>query len=146
VGGSDLDRRTALSGSGLTACHEGPLRHDWNFRQRTYCRTSQKVVHWNVEVPRAVFEAPEGNNLLISLRRADAPSPTTVELHLGQHILQVEADAVWNEQRFTLPAHSLPKGTVRAELVIPAGVRLELDHLLLVPMQHSGSLAVQQGG
>jgi arylsulfatase A-like enzyme len=147
VGGSDIDRRAAQLGSGLTACHQGPLRHDWDFRQRTYCKSSQKRVQINVELPRAVLEAPEGNSLLVSLRRTDATAATSVELHLAQHVLQLQADGAWNEQRFTLPAHSLPKGPVRAELIIAdPGVRIELDHLLIVPLQHAASLAVQQGG
>jgi len=147
VGGADIDRRAAQLGSGLAACHQGPLRHDWDFLQRTFCKTSQKRVQWSVEVPRAVFEAPEGNSLLVSLRRADNPAATSVELHLGQHVLQLETDGAWNEQRFTLPAHSLPRGPIRAELVIPeAGARIELDHLLLVPLKHAASLAIQQGG
>jgi len=147
LGGSDIDRRAAQLGSGLTACHQGPLRHDWDFQQRTYCKTSQKHVHWNVEVPRAVYEAPDGNSLLISLRRADAPSAISVELHLGQHAFTVEVDGAWKEQRFTLPPHSLPKGQIQAELVIEqSGARIELDHVLIVPLQHAASLAVQQGG
>ncbi|HTU61888.1 MAG TPA: HEAT repeat domain-containing protein, partial [Polyangiales bacterium] len=135
VGGVDIDRRAAQLGSGLTACHQGPLRHDWDFLQRTFCKTAQKRVQWNVEVPRAVFEAPEGNSLLVSLRRADLPAAASATLHIGQHVLQLEVDGAWNEQRFTLPAHSLPRGPIRAELLIPEpGVRIELDHLLLVPL------------
>jgi arylsulfatase A-like enzyme len=147
IGGSDIDRRAAQLGSGLSACHQGPMRHDWDFLKRTYCKTTQGRVQLNVEVPRAVFEAPEGNTLLVSLRRSDATAPTSVELHLGQHVLQLQVDSAWSEQRFVLPAHSLPEGPIRAELHIPQdGARLELDHLLIVPLQHAASLVMQQGG
>jgi arylsulfatase A-like enzyme/HEAT repeat protein len=147
IGGVDVDKRAAQSGSGLGNCYQGPTRHDWDFRQRTHCRSTNKRVQLSLTVPRAVAEAAEGNTLLVSLRRADATTATAVELHIGPLTFPLDVDGAWSEQRLTLPPHALPKGTSRAELhILQSGARIEVDHLLLVPMQHAPSLAVQQGG
>lgn len=147
VGGIDVDRRAAHASSGLGACHQGPLRHDWDFLQRTYCRSTLKRVQLGIEVPRAVADAADGSTLLVSLRRSDATTATPVELHIGAEVLRLQADGAWSEQRFTLAPRSLTKGPLRAELHLPEdGAHIELDHLLIVPLQHSASLAVQQGG
>lgn len=148
IGGADIERHMAQSQatSGLGNCHQGPLRHDWDFQQRTYCRTTRQHVAFNLQLPRAVLDAVEGNTLLVSLRRIDASTATAVELHLGQQVFQLRADGAWSEQRFSLAPGSLPKGPIRAELQLQTGERIELDHVLLVPREHATSLAVQQGG
>jgi arylsulfatase A-like enzyme/HEAT repeat protein len=145
IGGTDIGTRTQQTG--LASCHQGPLKHDWDFLQRTHCRTTGKRASFNLDVPRAVAEAPDGSTLLVSMRRTDHTAPTQVELKIEQQLFHLEADGAWSEQRFVVPSHVLTRGTVRAELQIPQpGARIEVDHVLLVPLQHAGSLAAQQGG
>jgi len=137
IGGTDVDAAAAHGGTGIAGCRRGPLRHDWDFLHRTYCRTERDRASLRLAVPRAVSESPYGSTLLISLRRSDATARVRVQLRLGERAERAEsssADGVWNEQRFSVPKGALHAGTVRLELQVEEpGARLEIDHALLVP-------------
>ena len=133
IGGTDVDATAAHSGVGLSACQRGPLRHDWDYLHRTFCKSDRDRMSVKLRVPRAVSEAPDGNTVLISLRRADATGRVPVSIRIGDRVEHLQADSVWNELRFNLPRDAL-HGVSKAELhVEQTGARLELDHILIVP-------------
>jgi hypothetical protein len=123
------------------------VRHDWDFAQRTYCRTTRTQASLNLQVPEAVARAPLGTILLVSLRRADASTPIEVTLRVGRETVQLHADGGWSEQRFALPSDALPTGRQRAELLVAEpGAHIELDHILIVPTASESAIASHQGG
>lgn len=133
IGGSDLGPDTAGM-SGFTACERGPLRHDWDFQHRTTCTSDHPRSSLRLNVPRAVAEAHEGNWLLISARRADNSANTPVELLVAERLtFPLQLDGAWEEVRLPLAKGALSAGHVRAELRTQPGVRIQLDHVLLIP-------------
>jgi hypothetical protein len=133
IGGADLGP-SAKSAGGFAQCERGPLRHDWDFLHRTTCTNEHARSAFRLSVPHAVADAHDGNWVVISVRRTDATSSAPIELHIGDRInLPLEVDGGWIEARFPLPKGALNAGQIRAELRVPAGVRVQLDHVLLVP-------------
>ena len=133
VGGADV--RPGLRGArGFGACHEGPLLHDWNYRQRTWCETARSRASIPLRVPDAIRGDAEGALALVRARRVDAATPVLVTLTVGDTSYDtVAVDGEWNEHRFPITREMLHTGRVVATLeVADAGARVRLDHLLLV--------------
>jgi hypothetical protein len=124
IGGLDF-RPGITAARGIAHCVAGPLRHDWNYRERTQCATSTEQVSF----PLAPSD-PGRQILLFRYRRADAPQSVRFTLRLGDRAIELEADGEWAEQRIELDRDP----GRQAELEIAdAGASLGLDHLLLVP-------------
>jgi hypothetical protein len=125
VGG--IDFRPGLTGTrGLASCVAGPVRHDWNYRERTQCATNAERVSFRL----AASDERGPHVMLFRAKRTDAPHPVRFTLRAGSRTFDLQADGEWAEQRIELES-----GAARdAELVIAEpGATLGLDHLLLVP-------------
>jgi HEAT repeat protein len=126
LGGTDVGPALAGRG-GLYGCEAGPLLHDWDYLERTSCK-ARGTTHLQL----APFAAGAAQ-LLVRLRRGDAPEPVQVRFLLdGRELPAQQIDATFREPRFEL-VHG-PRG--RAELTLicadPAAV-LVLDHALIAP-------------
>ena len=130
IGGTDAHRTPGARG--LTECEEGPLRHDWDYLNRTHCQSRSSHVRLRLSVPRALQGA--ASQLLLRLRRADDDHAANVTLHLGGVQTTIPVDTQWVSHRLPLPATTLNGGSIYLELDgADDEVRLELDHALLVP-------------
>jgi arylsulfatase A-like enzyme/HEAT repeat protein len=137
LGGTDL--APALAGrAGLYGCQAGPLLHDWDYLERTSCK-ARGTARLQLAPPAA--PGAGSAQLLVRLKRDDAPDPVQVRFLLDGHELPAQQiDATFREPRFEL-AQS-PRG--RAELTLicadPAAV-LVLDHALIAPPSGSSLAA-----
>jgi arylsulfatase A-like enzyme len=135
IGGIDAVRGE-LSATDFGDCREGALLHDWNFEHRTHCTTRKDSVALGLRAPTAVFAAPSGNVLVLTLRRTDAAASADVKVQIGATTLpHVRVDESWREHRWSLPEGALPRGHVQLRLSssVP-GARFALDHALLLPV------------
>jgi hypothetical protein len=88
-------------------------------------------------VPPALAAAP--SIAVISARRSDSTSPTTVRWTIGERALPpLTLDGSWSEQRFELPTGALTAGKTAVKLELESTaegnpVRIDLDHVLLLP-------------
>ena len=123
VGGLDVAPDAPVEG--LAGCRALPPDHEWVYLARTRCRTVGAAVTIPVEVPAPLRD---GAALAVRLRRADAGHPAEVEvLADGARVGTLEVDGEWSEPR--LRASVTGRVTLRAR----DPVRLELDHVLLLP-------------
>jgi arylsulfatase A-like enzyme/HEAT repeat protein len=125
IGGVDF--RPGLGGAhGLASCVAGPIRHDWNYRERTQCATNAERVSFRL----TPSPARGPHVLLLRAKRADAPQPVRFTLTVGRRTLELQADGEWAEQRLELESGDVVEA--RIEIAEP-GATLGLDHLLLIP-------------
>jgi hypothetical protein len=132
LGGRDID--PSLNGKGgLFGCAAGPLQHDWDYLQRTFCLARSGS---QIELPRnsAELAFAQGAILVLRMRRDDAPETVPVTLTLDAQALQVAAiDGSWQELRFDLAASALRKPRFGLRLTSPMPqATFALDHALLV--------------
>ncbi len=126
VGGADVGPRTR-GRRGFGRCHRGdPFALD--YRWLTWCET---------EGPRATLrlsplEVPPGRDVVavLSARRADGEGPAAVVLEVGGERHAFTFDGAWAERRVVLGTPELREATLHVE---PAGARVAVDHLLLLP-------------
>jgi arylsulfatase A-like enzyme len=133
LGGRDID--PSLSGQGgLYDCVAGPLRHDWDYLQRTFCRARSGA---QIELPRKLAQTAlaYGATLLLRIRRDDAPEAAALTLTLDAQALKApDIDGSWQELRFELPAGALQKPSLSLRLTSATpGASFALDHVLIVP-------------
>ena len=133
LGGVDVGPRTRGM-SGLAQCVEGPLRHDWDYTERTHCTTSGKRAQLTLPLPeeRALWASAQ---LVVRARRVDVPEPTSCALRLSGHPLTaLRVDGVFREQRWSLSSELLrdPRQLLMLECEEDAA-RLRVDHALIVP-------------
>lgn len=121
--------------AGLAACQEGPERHDWNYLNRTTCET--RSARTRVRLQRLDTEGPI--LAIFRARRADAAQATEVSIEVGSHTERVSLDGEWSAHRWEMEAL---RGT-RVTLETDEDVRLELDHLLLVPAKDGRTARVE---
>ncbi len=134
IGGADLE--PGLRGSrGFGDCREGPLVHDWNYRNRTWCETARGRVLVPLTVPAPMRRAPEGAVAVLRARRADAGEPARISISIaGTELGVVDLDAQWAEHRLAVARDLLEDGRVAATVSVdPPEARVRLDHILLVP-------------
>jgi hypothetical protein len=83
----------------------------------------------------------------VSLKRLDASDGAELELRIGdQMLLPLRVDGAWHELRFAIAKGAVAAGNVRAELrAVTDGVRVQVDHVLLVPRTASGDVAARGG-
>ncbi|MEM9190627.1 MAG: sulfatase-like hydrolase/transferase [Myxococcota bacterium] len=131
IGGVDFSH--ASDASGLGECEIGPVHHDWNYRQRTWCESTAADVRIPLRVSERV-RAAQGTVVLLRLKRVDSGRPTSFDLSIGEHPAQRHpVDGEWTELRFDVAPDALRNPASEATLRLPEGVRVRLDHLLLVP-------------
>ncbi|MDB4977040.1 MAG: hypothetical protein JWN48_5381 [Myxococcaceae bacterium] len=134
LGGVDVAPKTRGM-TGLSRCEEGPLRHDWDYLQRTFCVTSGARAQLQLPLPRAASHWKEGASLIVRARRTDATEPASCALALSGRVLEPLAiDGEFHDQRIEVPAELL-RGS---QLVLTStcrapAVRFALDHALLAP-------------
>jgi len=145
IAGVDLEAN-AHGVSGFTHCQSGPWRHDWDFLHRTHCETEHDRAAVKFPLPPQVADDPEGNTLLIELRRADASASVPVELHVAGRVVQLQVDGVWRDVRVHLTHAELPRGALRVELrAAQPDARLDVDHVLLVPQPQTRPALASDG-
>lgn len=130
LGGRDFDRTEGLEG--VATCHRGPILHDWDYLNRTYCTTEGPAVRLLVPTPAA--RGAGGHLVLLRARRATKAEATTVTVTVeGKRLDTARVDGDWSEHRMVLPPGRLP---ARVEVRLETGddARLLLDHLLMVPL------------
>ena len=132
IGGLDVGPH-ARGLKGFAQCVAGPLRHDWDYLERTHCTSTSAQAGFSLPVPRAELAA--GALLLIRARRADAPERQRCSVSAGATPLgALVITGGFDEQRFELPG-TLLRGA-RVPLLIAcdgAATRIALDHVLIVP-------------
>jgi arylsulfatase A-like enzyme/HEAT repeat protein len=136
LGGTDVGPALAGQG-GLYACEAGPLLHDWDYLERTSCKARGTA---RLRLAPLAPGAAEPAQLLVRLKRDDAPEPVEVRFVLdGLELAVQRIDANWTEPRFELTRG--PRGAAELTLVCadPAAV-VKLDHALIAPPGR-GSLA-----
>jgi arylsulfatase A-like enzyme len=144
LGGRDIDPSLAGKG-GLFACVAGPLRHDWDYLQRTTCqaRTGARI---GLPLAKLKTDLARGATLIVRLRRADAPDKTELAFLFDGHALSAhDVDANWVELRFALDPAWLhtPQATLQLR-ASNAEASFQLDHALVVPNVDSDSLATSR--
>ena len=133
IAGVDLEA-SARGVWGFTHCQSGPWRHDWDFMHRTHCETEHDRAGVRFSIPPGVVDAPEGNTLLIELRRVDASASVPVELRVAGRSVELQVDGVWRDVRVNVTRGELARGALRVELrAEQPDARLDVDHVLLVP-------------
>jgi hypothetical protein len=133
LAGRDIE--PSLDGKGgLFGCKAGPLRHDWDYLQRTTCKAGDGA---RVSLPLAHLKTDftRGATLIVRLRRADAADATELSLTFAEHALPGQrVDASWAEQRFDLDPAWLRSAQATLQLhVLSGAAQFELDHALVVP-------------
>ncbi|MBK8173377.1 MAG: sulfatase-like hydrolase/transferase [Sandaracinaceae bacterium] len=135
VGGADI-LREAPGLAGFGRCVAGPLIHDWDYAQRTFCETNGPVATVRLAVPASVATA-NAATFILNVRRSDAPAPATLQVRVGNLTLQpVSVDGQWTDRRWSLSAQqiaALRNGVTARFVVQPPEARIWLDHALLVP-------------
>src|SRR5262249_37224069 len=131
LGGRDIEPSLADK-NGLFACVAGPLRHDWDYLQRTSCQ-ARSGARVSLPLPRAA-DFTHGATLIVRLRRAAAPEPSELSLSFAGHACAPRAiDGSWVEQRCELEPAWLraPEATLSLHAADSAAV-IALDHALVV--------------
>ncbi|MCB9627287.1 MAG: sulfatase-like hydrolase/transferase [Sandaracinaceae bacterium] len=161
IGGADLDRAAGRRNRSIAACQELPLERDWDYLDRTTCTSRANELNVRLALPESVRapattgttdttgDAPSAEPgssservlLIVRLRRVGdgAPFPVTVTVDPARDApalpeLHVEASAAWTEFRTELPRAALTGTSTRATVRAPEGERVEVDHILLVPI------------
>lgn len=134
IGGADIVSN-ARGLTGFSRCEVGPLDHDWNYLNRTYCEMNTDASHIDIAVPDSVRSASK-LHVVMSARRADAPeaSEVSIELH-GVTLPAHRVDGQWDELHWQIPAETMrdahPYETVTIRTT--GATRLDVDHVLLLP-------------
>lgn len=121
IGGIDFDRQ----GPGLSECQQGPERHDWDYLNRTSCRTRRARVQLRLRRP---DDAGRSVVAILRARRVDSQRAAEVSVELDGHSQPLGVDGEWTAHRW-----EVERAPRRATIEMPEGVVLELDHLLIVP-------------
>lgn len=141
LGGADVGPALAGRG-GLHACQAGPLLHDWNYLGRTTCKARGTARLRLAPAPPAIGG---GAQLLVRLKRDDAPDPVQVRFQLdGRELPARPIGANWTEQRFELPQRPREPAELTLACADPSAV-LVLDHALLAPPSDT-PVAAASGG
>jgi arylsulfatase A-like enzyme len=141
LAGRDMEPSLAGKG-GLFGCTAGPLRHDWDYLQRTTCKAGDGA---RISLPLASLqtEGALGALLIVRLSRIDASDASELNLTFDGHTLPPRSvDASWSEQRFELDPAWL-KGS-QATLLLRAAnpeAKFLLDHVLIVAKLDAATLA-----
>jgi arylsulfatase A-like enzyme len=156
VGGADLDRAAARRNRTIADCREEPLLRDWDYHDRTACTSRANELSVRLALPpsvRAPAAAPEPATdgsaaqdatdvvVIVRLRRVGEGAPFPVSLTIDPARgapalpeLSGEAASGWREFRMQLPRTAFTGTTTRATVRAPEGERVEVDHILLVPV------------
>ncbi|MCA9578574.1 MAG: sulfatase-like hydrolase/transferase [Myxococcales bacterium] len=153
IGGVDLNRTTGRRNRTVAECREEAVLRDWDYLDRTTCSSRANELSARLALPpsvRAPSETAEGAAapgeasqvvLIVRLRRVGegAPFPVTVTLEAPRGApalpeLSGEAASGWRELRMELPRSALTGSATRATVHVPEGERIEVDHILLVPV------------
>ncbi len=123
VGGVDAESLEGREGFG--DCEAGPLRHEWNYLARTVCTTTRPHVRVALKLPN-----DRGGRVLLVVRarRADAAPAAVVTVSTGTRESSFSVDGEGGE--FRIPLDTAPRFV---EFTTEDAVRLELDHVLVVP-------------
>jgi hypothetical protein len=158
-----MDRAAGRRNRTIAACQELPLERDWEYLDRTTCTSRANELTARLALPESVSAAaPAGTPgegpsaepgaaataesviLIVRLRRVGdgAPFPVTVTVDPPRGApalpeLQAQATASWSEFRMELPRSALTGTSTRATVRAPEGERVEVDHILLVPLTPS---------
>ena len=153
VGGVDLDRAAARRNRTIVECQEHPRLRDWDYLARTTCASQAHEMTLRLALPASVrapepgasAEAgaaqPEEVVVILRIRRVGegAPFPVTLAIEAARDVaplpdLQGEVASDWREMRVRVPRSSLVGTSARAVIRAPEGERVEVDHVLLVPL------------
>ncbi|MDB4990297.1 MAG: hypothetical protein JWN04_5475 [Myxococcaceae bacterium] len=143
LGGVDVARHTQGM-SGLGHCEEGPLFHDWDYLQRTFCVSSGPRAALTLPLPSAIARSASGVRLLLRVRRSDAADSSACAAELaGRSLGALPLDGEFRDLRFDVPTELL----TNAPLVLTLScsdptVRFAIDHALIVPKaQHKAPIS-----
>jgi hypothetical protein len=126
VGG--VDAASLGDVDGFADCETGPLRHEWNYLARTVCTTTGP----NVRVPLKLPNERGGRVLLVvRARRADAAPAARVTVSTSSGDASFSVDGEGGE--FRVPLSGAPRFV---DFSTEDAVRIELDHVLVVPSAH----------
>jgi arylsulfatase A-like enzyme/HEAT repeat protein len=142
VGGTDITR-ALVSPQTFDHCYAGPLRHDWDYLRRTYCRTRAASTPLSITVPPRVTEANGGAVLVMALRRADSVKAVSLKVNVDDQALSTaQADGAWVELRWPIAPGTLHAPSVRVEIETEdPKARLDVDHILVLPRATTDAVA-----
>jgi HEAT repeat protein len=141
IGGRDIEPSLERRG-GLFSCHAGPLRHDWDYLERTRC-SARSGARVSLPLVNVTAGFSEGGMLVVRVRRTDAADAAELGFSFAGHALPARpVDANWMELRYDLaPAWlALPHATLELSTPNPEAV-FALDHALVVPLGTRATLA-----
>ncbi|HJL16958.1 MAG TPA: sulfatase-like hydrolase/transferase [Sandaracinaceae bacterium LLY-WYZ-13_1] len=129
VGGADVGPALAAASEGLGRCEARPRDRAWHYLGRTTCRSTAA----RVSVPFAPPDRIGRAQLVVRARRIDAGRPVVVRVALdGRTVGSITLDGEWSERRLPVPDASAREATLTTQ---DRSARLELDHLLLLPVE-----------
>ncbi|MET0339543.1 MAG: sulfatase-like hydrolase/transferase [Polyangiales bacterium] len=131
LGGTDVGPDTRGL-RGFDDCIAGPLRHDWDYLERTHCTATSTEVTLSMPLPRTL----RGRDavLVLRARRADASGPARCAVQVDAHALGTLAGtSAFAEQRFELPRTAVTDARATLTLRCEGDARLTVDHALIVP-------------
>jgi len=133
LGGIDASSKVK-GAAGFERCEAGPLYHDWDYLQRTWCVARGSRLTFRLPTPTQHARWTSGAVLVIRMRRVDAVDPASVKATLaGREVATQQVDTNWIELRVTLDPGAVPKNGKLELTSSPAEARLGVDHVLLVP-------------
>jgi len=133
LGGVDV-ARSSKGLQGFERCDEGPLLHDWDYLNRTFCTARGSRLLLRLPLPTTHARWTAGAELIIRMRRTDAPDASEVRLSLaGKELAIVRADASWADHRIKLDPDTLPRHHKLEITSLMPEAKLAIDHVLLVP-------------
>ncbi len=140
LGGVDASSR-AKGAAGFASCEEGPLLHDWDYLQRTWCVSRGTELSFRLPLPSQHTTWSDGAELVIRSRRTDSAEACDVRATSGgRGLATLRMDASWRDHRVALEARGLRKSMqLELEATCSAEARMAIDHVLIVP--HSDAVA-----
>ncbi len=138
-----VDASSQVKGvAGFERCEAGPLFHDWDYLQRTWCVARGSKLTFRLPLPSQHARWSDGAELVIRIRRHDNADACEVRASIGgKKLPTLRIDATWTEHRVAVDAHALRKSVkLDLETTCSAEARMAVDHALLVP--RSDPLAV----
>jgi hypothetical protein len=118
---------------GFGSCQAGPLLHDWEYLQRTTCKTSGPRQELELPLPTERVSWASGAQLIVRARRVDAHDPVELSLHArGRALGTLRFDGSFSEQRLELEPKQLREPLrVSFSYAVPEA-QLEIDHVVLL--------------